>query len=591
MSHWRRIESIFGHALGLDVDARAAYLDRACAGDPALRAEVESLLASDADASPTFLDRPLDDPADLRADLREPPGTGDRVGAYRLIEKLGEGGMGTVYLAERDDGAFERRVAVKVLRAGLWDEHARRRFDVERRILATLDHPGIARLLDGGTTSNGAPFVVMERVDGEPIDRFCQRRRLSAAARVDLVITVCDAVAAAHRNLIVHRDLKPSNVLVDAEGHPKLLDFGIAKILDPDRAAALGAAGDTTGWRRALTPNYASPEQLRGEPITVATDVYLLGILLYELLTGEVPHRLQGRPLSDAAADLTRQPPEPPSRRRRTLQAASATTEAVDSTAPLEIDPDLDLITLKALRRDPTERYSSVEALAADLRRLRDGLPIEARIGNRRYRLGKFVARHRGAVAAAVAAILMLTLFAVDRAVQVDRRQEALLRAETSLARSESLREFVEGLFWIADPAVAKGATLTVTEALDRGEAKLGRSTATQPSVRASMHALIGRIRYDLGQMDAAPEHLEQALALYGRVAAPTPGDRIAALRAQGALALAQFGNLDLVDVDDREGEVERIVQGARKAYLESRYLVSTDPDLALELSDALATL
>ncbi|MEM1178582.1 MAG: serine/threonine-protein kinase [Acidobacteriota bacterium] len=584
MNDWRRIESIFGEALELAPEARQAFLDRACSGDPALRAEVDSLLGADADASPTFLDQPVDDPVDLLGDAPEPPGAGDRVGAYRLVKKLGEGGMGTVYLAERDDGAFEREVAVKVLRAGLWDEHARRRFDVERRILATLDHPGIARLLDGGTTPTGAPFVVMERVDGEPIDRYCRRLGLSADARVDLVVEVCDAVAAAHRSLVVHRDIKPSNVLVDVDGRPKLLDFGIAKILDPERAEALGADGNTTvGWRRALTPNYASPEQLCGEPITVGTDVYLLGIVLYKLLTGEVPHRLQGRRPSEAEDILTRHRPEPPSRRRRASDG--------DPWPPLDIDPDLDLITLKALRRDPVDRYPSVEALAADLRRLRGGLPIEARIGNRRYRLRKFAGRHRRALAAAAAAVLMLTLFAADRAVQVERRQEALQRAEASLARSESLRGFVEGLFWEADPAAAKGSPLTVTEALDRGEAKLERSSDALPSVRAAMHALVGRIRYDLGQVDKAVEHLEHALELYGDAGATTPADRIAVLRAQGALGLALFHGLGAVEVDDRGAALEQALESARTAYRDSRYLVAIDPGLAFELSDPLAEL
>ena len=587
MSDWSRIEAIFGHALELTSDERAAYLDQACADDPAVRAEVESLLACDADASPTFLGQPLDDPGELPVDtlaeIAEPPGAGERVGAYRLVEKLGEGGMGTVYLAERDDGAFERQVAVKVLRAGLWDEHTRRRFEVERRILATLDHPGIAQLLDGGTTASGAPFVVMERVDGEAIDRYCEHRSLSADARVDLVIEVCDAVAAAHRSLVVHRDLKPSNVLVDTEGRAKLLDFGIAKILDRDRAEALGAAGETTvGWRRALTPNYASPEQLCGEPITVATDVYLLGILLYKLLTGDVPHRLQGRRPSEAEEILTRQVPEPPSRRRQ----ASA-----EEATPISIDPDLDLITLKALRRDPADRYSSVEALAADLRRLRGGLPIEARVGNRRYRLRKFIGRHRRPLAIVTAAVLLLALFAADRAVQVERRQQALQRAEASLERSESLREFVEGLFWEADPAAAKGDPLTVSEALDRGEEKLERKTDTLPSVRASMHALLGRIRYDLGEADAAAKHLQRALDLYGDVAEMTPSDRIAVLRTQGALGLARFQSLEFAETDDREGAVEIALESARQAYERSRYLVATDPVLALELSDPLAEL
>ena len=591
MSDWQRIEAIFGRALELESAERSAYLDRTCADDPVLRAEVESLLASDADASPTFLDQPLETGAGLAgAELPEPPGAGETVGAYRLVERLGEGGMGVVYLAQRADGAFERQVAVKVLRAGLRGEQARRRFDLERRILAELDHPGIARLLDGGTTPAGAPFVVMERVEGDPIDRYCEHHALTVEERVDLVIEVCDAVAAAHRSLVVHRDLKPSNILVDRQGRSKLLDFGIAKILDPDQAEALGAQGaeTTVGWQRVLTPNYSSPEQLRGERITVATDVFLLGILLYKLLTGELPHRLADRSLHEVETILTEQVPEAPSRRlrRRDREGTAADTGAPSGLS--RIDPDLDLVVLKALRGDPADRYPSVEALVADLRRLRQGFPIEARTGNRRYLLRKFVGRHRRTLALATTALGLLTLFAADRAIQVERREVALDRAEASLERSETLRQFVEGLFWEADPEVAKGSPLTVVEALDRGEAKLELSPGA-PAARASMHALLGQIRYDLGDLGAAQTHLEHALELFDSLDRPEAADRVAELRALGALSLVRFHQGVSYDDGDAEAVRDEALGEALAAYEESRYLTESEPELAFELSDPLA--
>ena len=387
MKDWRRIEAILGSALELEPEEREAHIQKACGEDAEVLREVQSLLASHNEAASTFLGRPVPLPDDLN--LPSPPASGEAVGAYRLLEKLGEGGMGTVYRGERADGAFEREVAIKVLRGGMHGVEASQRFELERQILASLDHPGIARLLDGGTTPAGAPFVVMELIDGEPIDQYCDRLGLSVAARVDLFLEVLAAVASAHRNLVVHRDLKPSNVFVDQQGHVKLLDFGIAKMLDPEE---MGETGEmTASWQRMLTRNYSSPEQVRGERITVATDVYLLGILLYKLLSGCLPHSFSSQSLAEVEAALTGNPPKPPSRALEDILRPSAIEGETPPQGVDRIDSDLDHIVLMALRSDPGERYGSVVELREDLQRFRQGLPIRARTGSRRYRAKKFV--------------------------------------------------------------------------------------------------------------------------------------------------------------------------------------------------------
>ena len=586
MKDWRKIEEIFGRALQLELGARHAYFDQACGEDSELRREVASLLASHDDASATFLGQPAPVSAGLTPPA--PPASGESVGSYRLLDKIGEGGMATVYLGERADGAFDRQVAVKVLRRGMEGGAERTRFDLERQILASLDHPGIARLLDGGTTAAGSPYVVMELVDGEPIDRYCDRHGLSVADRIDLFLAVCDAVASAHRSLVVHRDLKPSNILVDREDRVKLLDFGIAKILDPEQIG--GMAGETTAsWQRLLTPGYASPEQVRGERVTVATDVYLLGIVLYKLLTGRLPHRFPSRSLVEVEVVLTREQPRPPSRVPREIGSQPGDEADPSPRGVEDIDPDLDHIVLKALRGDPAERYGSVVELIEDLRRFRQGLPIRARSGSRRYRARKFVRRHwRGLVSAGLV-FGLLTLFAVDRAIQVQQRDLALGRAEASLARSEAMWDLVEGLFWSAEPQASKGRLVTVQEALARGEEKLVRGGVGSHAVEALTYALFGRIRLGLGDYDSAYSNLEQALERFDAVPATEESLRIGELRAKGDFALAQLHQIGSLNDDGAEEVVAAAIRDARQVYRASRPFEASDPALALELSSPLA--
>jgi serine/threonine protein kinase/TolB-like protein/Tfp pilus assembly protein PilF len=370
---WRRVKDIAAAVLAEDRPNRAPVIDALCGSDSALRAEVESLLGS-VEASEKLFESPTLLIAGAGAALEtlhgfETSRIGERIGAYRLLSELGGGGMGTAYLAERADEEFEKRVAIKLIKRGMDTDAVLRRFRHERQILANLDHPNIARLLDGGTTNDGLPYFVMEYVEGEPIDVYCQRRRLTVTERLKLFALVCDAVQHAHDHRVVHRDLKPGNILVSADGAPKLLDFGISKLLTPDDPSV---TGEQTLLARAMTPLYASPEQIRGETVTAASDVYSLGVLLYELLTGQRPYQLDGHTLREIEEIICSSTPDKP-----------------------RLSSDLDTIVLMALRKEPERRYASVAALAGDIRRYLDGQPVQARSDELGYRVAKFATRHR----------------------------------------------------------------------------------------------------------------------------------------------------------------------------------------------------
>jgi TolB-like protein/Tfp pilus assembly protein PilF len=380
---WLRIKEIAASALEQPPSVRAAYVAKHCRGDAALLREVESLVASATDAEDLF-EKPsmlMAGAADALQRVNEfaPPRVGERIGPYEIVRELGAGGMGVAYLAERADAEYEKRVAIKLIRAGLDSETVLRRFRRERQIVADLDHPNIARLLDGGTTVKGLPYFVLEFVDGLPIDVHCQMRQLSTRDRVALFRRVCEAVQHAHRRNVVHRDLKPSNILVTHDGVVKLLDFGVSKVLS---AEGPGEESEATLVPHAMTPPYASPEQVRGEPITPATDIYSLGVLLYELLAGRRPYQLDGRTLREIDDVICRQDPVPPS--------AVAGREVKSA-----LRGDLDNIVMMALRKEPDRRYATVEALSDDLGRYLDGLPVTARADEFAYRATKLLRRHR----------------------------------------------------------------------------------------------------------------------------------------------------------------------------------------------------
>jgi eukaryotic-like serine/threonine-protein kinase len=439
---WQQLNELFHAALALDPADRETYLARACGEDAALLRDVEGLLRAHAGA-----ERGLAAAERVADALREPAGTpGMRLGPYRTTAEIGRGGMGSVWLAERVDGQFAQRVAIKVIKRGMDSAQVLQRFRAERQILASLEHPNIARLMDGGTTDDGRPYFVMEYVEGRPIDRYADEEHLSVRARIELLLPVCDAIAHAHQRLIVHRDIKPQNVLVTADGVPKLLDFGIAKLLHDAEAQE----GSTVAGMHALTPEYASPEQIEGAPTTTQSDVYSLGVVLYELLTGRSPYRTATGDLRALCASVLSGPIERPST-AIALPTVDATVRAnrVAATGAESLDRlrqqlrgDLDAVVLSAVHRDPSRRYASVRELAGDLRRFLAGLPVSARPDGVRYRLGKFVLRNRTAVATAAVALLSLVGGAIATAWQA---HEARLQAQLAQeARARAERRFGE---------------------------------------------------------------------------------------------------------------------------------------------------
>ena len=448
---WQQVCEIFNGALEVPTDERPDFLAKACADDHEMQAEVTSLLASHHRAEPWFPDLDATDSLSPGGEQQE----AKRIGPYRIVKRLGEGGMGTVYLAVRADREFEKQVAIKVMRADLVDAELVNRFRGERQILAQLEHPNVARLLDGGTTDDHRPYLVMEYVEGRPIDRYCDEQELGIDERLELFAKICGAVQVAHQNLIVHRDLKPANILVAADGEPKLLDFGIAKLLQPDGFPHSPIA--TLPGLNPMTLSHASPEQVRGQPVTTASDIYSLGVLLYQLLAGRLPYSMASR------RDLHR------------MAAEICDTEAArpsSTTGPIprwrrRLVGDLDAIALKSLAKEPKHRYASAEQLASDLTRYRQGLPIIARSQAWRYLAGKFLRRHLLLVsAAALIAVLTLGFIAtllVQRS-EIERKQRG----------SEEVARLMVELFDNADPDRALGERLTARDLVERGRVALG---------------------------------------------------------------------------------------------------------------------
>ena len=415
---WQQIKNVLAEALEKPPAMRAAYLERSCAGDEDLRREVELCLQSEQELSPRFLNETALPRAAANAlTAGSLPWVGRRIGAYKTIELVGVGGMGEVYRAFRADDQYRKDVALKVVRAGHDSGVILARFRNERQILASLEHPNIARLLDGGTTEEGTPYLVMELIEGQPIGQYCDSRKLSVSERLALFAQVCAAVQYAHQRLIIHRDIKPSNILVTPDGIPKLLDFGIAKVLGSDLQSQ---STETLTAFRALTPGYASPEQIKGEPVTTASDVYSLGVVLYELLTGRSPYAATTGAPQELLRQICELEPGKPSATtdKRSLNSdtgARLTAEQVSAarnTSPLklrkQLKGDLDNIVLMALRKESSRRYASVEQFAEDIRRNLANLPVVAQKDTARYRVSKFVARNRAAVLAAATVALAL---------------------------------------------------------------------------------------------------------------------------------------------------------------------------------------
>jgi non-specific serine/threonine protein kinase/serine/threonine-protein kinase len=504
------VKQVLSHALELDTGERRVFLDSTCANDAELRAEVDQLLDQQVDSSSDILEQCASDAAS-RLRPESDSRTGTRIGPFKIVREIGHGGMGSVYLAERDDEHYQQQVAIKLIKPGLGGEAIRKRFRNEMQILADLNHPHIARLLDGGQTAEGVPYLVMEYVEGRPIDLFCDESSLSIEERLKLFMRVCAGVQYAHQHLVIHRDIKPGNILVTTEGEPKLVDFGIAKLLDR-------ASSDQTATAMPfMTAGYASPEQVRGVPVSTATDIYSLGVVLYELLTGRRPYRLKSDVAHEVAHAICEEEPQRPSATRKRLHS------------------DLDNIVLMAMRKEPQRRYATVEQFAEDIRRHLEGLPVKARPDTFGYRTGKFVRRHKFGVTAAVVTTLALLMGIVATVWQARVARLERARAERRFAE---VRQLANSFVFEVHDAVANlpGSTSARSLIVQRGLKYLDSLAQDAAGDRALQRELaaayekLGAVQYTpsvahLGDLSGALESHRKAAALREALVAAEPGN------------------------------------------------------------------
>ena len=563
---WKQVRDLFDAVLEQPVNRRDTFLAVRTAGDPQLAAEVRDLLASYRE-SDHLLTQPAvkgleallpgsgatlgDETTIVNAKTTDTAGmVGRRMGHYRLIKKIGSGGMGSVFVAARDDRQFEQRVAIKVVRPSMNTSQILQRFLQERRVLAGLEHPNIARLLDGGTSEEGLPYLVMEYVEGVPIDKYCEERKLDVTERLRLFRIVCDAVHYAHRSLVVHRDLKPVNILVTSEGVPKLLDFGIAKLVGPQSATDTSLTVDTAP----MTPEYASPEQVHGDAVTTASDVYALGVMLYRLLTGKSPYRIEKLTAAALFGAITTQEAVKPSQaallNEENSQAAveAATREGAPEKLSRRLMGDIDVIILTALQKDPARRYASVDALSDDVAAHLDGFPVSAQPDTVTYRVHKFVRRHMAGVAMAASLALALVGATITSVYYANQARREKLSAEN---RFQDVRELARFILLDFDDALRQGETsarkVLVPKALDYLN-KLSAESAGDPSLRREViegYLKIGGIQGDLygpnvGDSQSALGNYRQALGMAEALAARDPAsesDGVLAAKANAAIA------------------------------------------------------
>lgn len=505
---WKKIKEIFTKALELQWDERDRFILDVCGDDKELMEEVLSLI--EAHEQTGALDRSMEE---IRftaiSNARTEHMKGEVIGNYRIIKELGHGGMGSVFLAERADGEYEQQVALKLHRNAFANEEQVQRFKSERQILASLNHDHIARLLDGGVTQNGQPFYVMEYVDGTPIDTYCRKHNLGIKERLTLFLDICSAVQYAHNKLVVHRDLKPSNILVTNDGRVKLLDFGIAKVLsDDERSAPLTRPGLLP-----LTPTYASPEQIRGETISTASDIYQLGVVLFELLTGCRPFDLKGKSPGQIENIVCETQPSHPSSALLSENTASGKKEKPQKGWEKRLKGDLDTITLMALRKEPERRYNSAEQFSADIKNHLEGRPVTAYSDSRLYRTRKFIGRHKAGTVSSAIILLLIIVYAITVTHHSHQTQAALDKAQEEAEKSEQVVDFMLGMFEAGEPRLEQGDQVTARELLDRGleEANM---LDNQPELQANMFNVIGRVYIGLGQYNSAAEVLVEAVEI-----------------------------------------------------------------------------
>ena len=566
----QQLTELLDQALQFPTSERKAFLLSACPDDVELQREAESLIASFEQAS-GFIEAPVFAGVDDFPFPDEPPMEGRQIGHYKIVRELGRGGMGAVYLAMRAD-EYREQVALKIVKRGMDTDFVVRRFRYERQILASLHHPNIARLFDGGTTEEGLPYFVMEYIEGEPIDQYCNHHNLSILERLKLFRTVCAAVHYAHQNLVIHRDLKPGNILITADGTVKLLDFGIAKILNPEISQTVEK---TATLMRLMTPEYASPEQVRGELVTTASDVYSLGVVLYELLTGHRPYRITSILPSDIERIICEQEPTRPSTAGMKDEGGGMKRKHGLSSFiphPSSLRGDLDNIILMALRKEPQRRYASVEQFSEDIRRHLEGLPVSARSDTFSYRAGKFVQRHKAGVAAAALIVLSLIAGLITTVWQARRAQAQQAKAER---RFNDVRKLANAYLFEFHDAIAElqGTTqaraLVVKRALEYLDS-LAQETSDDRGLQqelAAAYLKVGDVQgrpghASLGDKEGALTSYRKALAIYEALA--KIGNNDAALRQEMTTGFTRLG--DALQYHDSKAALASYRQGLAAA-------------------------
>ena len=555
---WERLQELFAQAVDLPEAERSALVLSKTEDDPALREELFDLLACDTGRSTGPLTNALGAALDATTRDRRRALLGKVVGNYKLVSVLGHGGTGTVYLGERSDRQYSAQVAVKIVDSATVQGDLGMRFRAERQILASLNHPNIARLLDAGETPDGQPYLVMEYVHGEPVDRYCDRLQLDIRSRLELFLQICTAVQYAHQNLIVHRDLKPANILVTGDGAPKLLDFGIAKLLDVGDAASLLAL--TRMNDRLLTPEYASPEQILGRAVTTASDVYALGIVLYELLTGLRPYVVPAsasqlelersicvtdphRPSASVARAIEKGPVEGESSITALAQSRSMAPERLRK----RLMGDIDAIVMRSMRKEPEHRYPSIEQLTADIRRYLSQEPVLARQGNWLYYSQRFMRRHAFGVAAGATFVTVVIAFAIAMTIQTQRIARERDRATQESERAEKVSSFMLNVFASADPFENLGSQKTASDLLDQAARSIQGDLNEQPEVRARLLEAIGRAYRRQGRPGRAVAYLEDSLSIREKL----PGENVAqtgSVLTELAIAFNQDGKFEESD-------------------------------------------
>ncbi|HNP64944.1 MAG TPA: serine/threonine-protein kinase [Woeseiaceae bacterium] len=539
-SDWEILEAAFAEATGLEGDDRVTMLAKFADEHPDLEQQLLDLLTADR-SDDELLAEPIASSARALAETTVDPWENRRIGAWTIKRRIADGGMGAVFLAERADDEYQQTVALKIMTAQLLARDAVARFRAERQILASLSHPNIATLIDGGSTDENLPFLVLEYIDGLPIDEYCDEHKLSIAARLQLFIKVCEAVDFAHRSLVVHRDLKPNNILVDNSGEPKLLDFGIAKLLENSSVHQTVAV--TREGMRAMTPEYASPEQVRGEAISVATDVYALGVLLYRLMTGQSPYGVSTAvPREYEVAILDNEPRRPSTVVTLPDTEADVGTRRATSAHRLQrsLAGDLDNIVLHALHKEPARRYPTANALSTDIGRYLANLPVMARGDDWPYKLRKFAVRNARNLAVALLIITSITTLAIYYTLKLADERD---RANLAAAKSNEVAGFLTGLFESASPHEAKGDPITAVELLEQGSERIEELDG-QPQLKAELMRIMASSMTALGNLERSIPMLERVLELKE---AAVPRDQISISQTTHNLAEAyrQLGNLD----------------------------------------------